>query len=106
MGSARRPRPVRLAIKLREVRVKLDLTQEQMLEKLGKAKVSLKPGHISEYESGKREPPLPVLLRYARLAGVPMEMLVDDKLDLPEHLPVMSGRYEWVMKSVRPKRKH
>jgi hypothetical protein len=24
------------------------------------------------------------VLRYARLAGVPMEMLVDDKMNLPE----------------------
>jgi transcriptional regulator with XRE-family HTH domain len=101
MGTARRPRPIRLASKLREVRTKLDLTQEQMVERLASAKVSLKPGHISEYESDKREPPLPVLLRYARLAGVPMEVLVDDDLDLPEHLSVLPDHSMWVMKRVR-----
>lgn len=83
MGTARRPRPARLAFKLAEIRAKLKLTQEQMVEHLAKAKVALKPGHISEYESGKREPPLPVLLKYARLAGVPMEVLVDDEMELP-----------------------
>jgi transcriptional regulator with XRE-family HTH domain len=39
---------------------------------------------ISGYERGEREPPLPVLLAYARLARVPMETLVDDKLNLPK----------------------
>jgi len=86
MGTARRPRPIRLASKLREVRTKLGFTQEQMVKQLASAGVSLKPGHISEYESDKREPPLPVLLRYARLAGVPMEVLVDDDLDIPDRL--------------------
>ena len=39
---------------------------------------------VSNYELGTREPDLIIVLRYARLAGVPMEMLVDDKLNLPE----------------------
>lgn len=86
MGTARRPRPARLASKLKEVRMKLDLTQEQMVKQLARAGVSLKPGHISEYESDKREPPLPILLRYARMAGVPMEVLVDDDMDIPDRL--------------------
>jgi hypothetical protein len=42
---------------------------------------------ISDYELGKREPPLPILLRYARVAGVQMEVLVDDEMDLPAKLP-------------------
>ena len=45
---------------------------------------------VSNYELGTREPDLIVVLRYARLAGVPMEMLVDDKMNLPE-------RYEQVL---------
>lgn len=39
--------------------------------------------HVSEYETGKGEPDLIVLLRYARVAQVPMETLVDDKLRVP-----------------------
>jgi hypothetical protein len=42
---------------------------------------------ISGYELGLREPSLEIVLKYARLAGVTMEMLVDDALDLPEQLP-------------------
>jgi transcriptional regulator with XRE-family HTH domain len=101
MGTARRPRPTRLAAKLKEVRAKLDLTQEQMVKRLADTRIRLKPGHISEYESDKREPPLPVLLQYARLAGVPMEVLVDDDLDLPERLPTLPDHSMWIMKRVK-----
>jgi transcriptional regulator with XRE-family HTH domain len=41
-------------------------------------------GHISEFELGRREPSLLFLLAVARLSGVPMELLVDDEMDLPE----------------------
>jgi hypothetical protein len=43
---------------------------------------------ISGYESGTREPPLPVLLAYARAAGVWVDVLIDDDLDMPKKLPV------------------
>jgi hypothetical protein len=46
--------------------------------------VDLTQNRISEYETGKGEPPLPVLLKYARMAGVCVERLIDDELDLPE----------------------
>jgi len=39
---------------------------------------------ISGYELGTREPPLPVLLRYARLAQISTDVLIDDKLSLPK----------------------
>jgi transcriptional regulator with XRE-family HTH domain len=42
---------------------------------------------ISEYELGKREPPLIVLLKYAEIAGVCLDVLANDKLDLPNKLP-------------------
>jgi len=37
---------------------------------------------ISEYEHGTREPNLMVLLAYSRLAKIPLEQIVDDKIDL------------------------
>lgn len=40
------------------------------------------PSHISEYERGIREPPLRVLLEYARVAVVPMDVLVDRWLNI------------------------
>lgn len=87
MGRSRRPRPARLAQKLRQIRVSLGFTQQEMFERLGETKTALYPGHIGLYESGQREPPLPVLLRYARIARVYVDMLIDDDLDLPKQLP-------------------
>ncbi len=85
MGYAR-PRPERLAEKLRQVRLSLGLSQPEMLRRLGVEDL-IAYHRISEYESGKREPLLMVLLQYARVAGVHMEALVDDDLDLPAKLP-------------------
>jgi transcriptional regulator with XRE-family HTH domain len=48
------------------------------------------PGHISEFERGKREPSLLFLLAVTQLANLPMELLVDDEVDLPEKLPARS----------------
>jgi transcriptional regulator with XRE-family HTH domain len=39
---------------------------------------------VSNYELGTREPDMLIVLRYARLANVTMETLVDDQLNLPE----------------------
>ena len=41
---------------------------------------------VSEYESGRREPNLMLVLRYARLANVSVESLIDDNLDLPSEI--------------------
>jgi transcriptional regulator with XRE-family HTH domain len=84
MGRAHRNRPKRLAEKLLTIRTRLDLTQPELIKRLKAKGERLHPASISLYESGQREPPLIVLLRYARLAGVPMDVLVDDKLDLPK----------------------
>jgi transcriptional regulator with XRE-family HTH domain len=103
MGQSPRPRPKHLAVKLRQIRLMLDLTQEQMSELLQHVESPPQPGHISEFESGRREPSLLVLLSVARLAGVPMEMLVDDELDLPEKFPV-SLKNEGVLRETALKR--
>jgi transcriptional regulator with XRE-family HTH domain len=42
---------------------------------------------ISAYERGVREPPLIVLLNYARAVNVAVEALIDDEYDLPKKLP-------------------
>lgn len=82
MGRANRSRPKRLGIKLRQIRMALDLTQPEMIKKLA-VKEKLYPASISEYERGKREPPLLVLLRYAKIARVSTDALIDDRLNLP-----------------------
>jgi len=85
MGSAR-PRPQRLAEKLLQIRTALGLSQSEMWHRLG-LEDQVDYTTISKYELDKNEPPLTTLLQYARLAGVHLEALVDDELDLPKHLP-------------------
>ncbi|PYS78275.1 MAG: hypothetical protein DMF67_09105 [Acidobacteria bacterium] len=86
MGTKPRSRPERLAGKLLQIRNALGLSQTEMLKRLGvEDLISYK--QISKYETGVREPTLIILLRYARVAGVQMEVLADDELDLPDKLP-------------------
>ena len=94
MGSANRVKPEKLPGKLKTIRIGLDLTFEDLIEKLDLPDIPLYRASISQYESGKREPPLIVLLKYARMANVYLETLVDDELELPEKLPV-SGRKDF-----------
>jgi transcriptional regulator with XRE-family HTH domain len=72
--------PKRLAEKLKRIRVESNLSQTEILQKLGFSEV-LFQGNISQYELGRREPPLPVLLAYARLGKISVESLIDDELD-------------------------
>ena len=85
MGKPR-PKPERLAEKLRQIRVALELSQPEMLKRLG-LEEEMQYARISEYETGQREPSLLTLLAYSRVAGVHMEVLADDELDLPDKLP-------------------
>ena len=81
-----RPKPERLAEKLLLIRLALGLSQTEMLRRL-EAEELITYNRISDFEIGNREPPLLILLRYARLAGVYVEALIDDELDLPAKLP-------------------
>ena len=82
MGTRVRPRPRNLSQKLHQIRIELALSRAEITRRLGFGD-SLHVGRISEYERGLREPSLLVLLAYARLAGVHMEDLIDDDIDLP-----------------------
>jgi transcriptional regulator with XRE-family HTH domain len=86
MGKSARSRPDRLAEKLLQIRQGLGLSQNEMLVALGLGEKVFRSA-VSGYELGTREPPLPVLLKYARLAGVSTDVLIDDGLDLPKRLP-------------------
>jgi transcriptional regulator with XRE-family HTH domain len=83
-----RQKPKRLAEKLLHIRKSLNLSQNEMINRLGFSG-ELIQAHISAYERKheNRVPPPGVVLQYARCANVPMEMLVDDNLDLPDKLP-------------------
>jgi transcriptional regulator with XRE-family HTH domain len=90
MGRTR-PKPKRLAEKLRQIRLALGLSQTEMLRRLGLEEEMLY-ARISEYETGQREPSLLTLLAYSRAAGVLMEEIADDEVDLPAKLPAKRKR--------------
>jgi transcriptional regulator with XRE-family HTH domain len=84
MGRSRRNKPMRLGEKLLAIRKRLDMSQTQMARAL---ELKVHYSAVSNFELGTREPDLLVVMRYARLAGVSMETLVDDLLNLPDSLP-------------------
>lgn len=81
MGKPPRRRPKLLARKLLKVRQQLGVSQTEMAKLLELKKTYTV---ISSYERGTREPDLLIVLKYARLAGVAVEVLIDDKMDLPK----------------------
>jgi transcriptional regulator with XRE-family HTH domain len=85
MGKRPRMRPARLPDKLLQIREALGLSQSEMLRRLG-FESEMVAARISEFELGKNEPPLPVLLAYARAANVSTDVLIDDGMDLPARL--------------------
>jgi transcriptional regulator with XRE-family HTH domain len=101
MGAPRQ-KPERLAEKLKQIRLSLGLSQDGMVERLGLTEEFFR-SRISAYELGNREPPLPVLLKYARLVGVSTDVLIDDELDLPDNLPNPT-RSEGVRRTSRKRR--
>jgi len=86
MGKQTRKRPKRLSEKLLEIRQKLGLSQAAMVRRMGLAD-ELERGYISKFERGTLEPILWVLLQYARVANLYVDVLIDNDLDLPERLP-------------------
>ena len=78
MGKTKRPYPRKLARKLRQVRTRAGLSQTEIAKKVDVKNRS----SVAGYETGEREPPLPVLLKYAQFAGVHVDVLIDDKVKL------------------------
>jgi transcriptional regulator with XRE-family HTH domain len=89
MGTRPRQRPKRLGEKLLQIRLSFGLSQNEMISRLG---VEVTQNTLSSYELGNREPSLLILLAYARLAGVQMEVLADDEMDLTAKLPATRKR--------------
>jgi transcriptional regulator with XRE-family HTH domain len=81
MGHRPRTKPKYLPKKLLAVRQRLGLSQPALAKQL-----IISSKRISEFESGRREPDLIILLAYARLADIPLESLIDDEL-VVDNLP-------------------
>lgn len=77
MARYRRKSPKKLAEKLREVRLRLEMTQEEVAKQIG-----TDSGAISRFERGLREPSLLEILAYSYMSGVGVEVLIDDKREL------------------------
>jgi transcriptional regulator with XRE-family HTH domain len=81
MGRSPRNKPMKLSHKLLAIRKRLGMSQTELARAL---ELKVHYSAVSNYELGTREPDLLIVLRYARLARIPMETLVDDQLNLPE----------------------
>lgn len=88
MGRRKRTQPKRLQEKLRMVRSGLGITQQELVNILKSYAPSefVDTGYISQFENGKREPSLLVLLAYAKVAGISTDLLIDDKLEMTNYV--------------------
>lgn len=91
MGTYPRLKQKRLPSKLRAIRDAFGISQSEMLKRLD-AENLIEYNRLSEFESGKREPPLLILLKYARAVNISTDVLIDDELDLPDKLPSAKKR--------------
>jgi transcriptional regulator with XRE-family HTH domain len=87
--GVRRKTPIHLPRKLRAIRDHLGLSQSQLVRHLG-LESEYDRSHIARFETGLREPPLYVVLRYARSVKISTDVLIDDEMDLPKKL---TGRF-------------
>jgi transcriptional regulator with XRE-family HTH domain len=67
--------PEKLPAKLKAIRERYDLTLAEPLK-------SLDAATIEAYENGEADLPVSVLFAYAKLAGIPVENLLDDDRDV------------------------
>lgn len=102
-SKTKRRRPTRLAEKLLEIRVKLQLSQGGMLRYLA-LEDEMERDYISKFERGVLEPPLHVLCAYGEVANVFIDVLAKDDLDLPETLPAKT-KSEGISRKTGAKRK-
>lgn len=88
MGRKAREKPRRLAEKLLRIRNTIEggISQDELVVRLG-LEGEIDRTYISKWEGGIIEPSLRVLLRYGDLAGVVLDVLADDRLDLPKKQP-------------------
>jgi transcriptional regulator with XRE-family HTH domain len=102
MGRAESARPVRLGEKLLEIRRALKLSQNELLQAMGRPEAIYR-ADISAFELYGRIPPVLLLLRYARLANICVDVLIDDEIDLPARLPAPGKRQHGGLKAKRKK---
>jgi len=83
MGYGKPERPKRLAEKILKIRTKLGLSQAGMANALERQGVKVDGSYVARYELELRVPGLLTVRAYAKIAGVSLEQIVDDELNLP-----------------------
>lgn len=102
MGTLPRRTPQRLPEKLREIRLKLGLSQNEMIRHMG-LEGELTREEVSSFELGRRQPNLLTLWAYANGVNLYVDALIVDEVDLPEALP-SPVKSEGVLRPVKPKK--
>ena len=100
----KRPTPQHLAPKLQAIREHFGVSQYRLagLLQVGRTR-------LSAWEWGRRMPSWFVLIRYAKLAGVPLEFIVDDEIDLAYfkyYLTVVEERRRQLKQRQEPTEQH
>ena len=57
------------------------MSQGELVQRLGVQDL-IHYTNISKYELDKNEPPLAILLAYARLVEIPVDQIIDDEIEL------------------------
>lgn len=91
-----------LGDKLRAIRLAHNLTQAQLLE-LVRPDIDSKRSRsfVAQWESGRREPVRPWLIRYADIAQVELDALIRDDRQLPARITKAAGKNVSVKRSRR-----
>jgi transcriptional regulator with XRE-family HTH domain len=102
MGAQARRTPKRLPEKLREIRIKLGLSQNELIRRM-RLETELTREQVSSFELGRRQPNLTTLLAYAQAANVYVDVLISDSTDLPEALPCLV-KSEGITRQSKPRK--
>jgi hypothetical protein len=76
--------PKNLSKKLKQIRLKAGLSQTTIVRALNYEQSPLYPSQISQFERGELQPPLLLVLAYAKLGGTCLCVLADDSCPLSE----------------------
>jgi transcriptional regulator with XRE-family HTH domain len=88
--SFHRSAPRKLPAKLLAIRQAFGASQSQLIKALD---LQTTTARISEYETGAREPNLFVLLAYANLSRVRLELIVNDQVDLFQFRDALARKF-------------
>ena len=90
-ATVKKDNPQRVGVKLRAIRRRLNCSQTEIMKLVTPHTADNLRATISQWERGTKYPTLTTVLKYARLARVPCEVLLDDRLDLPDEFQTLEA---------------